>query len=99
MTLAQIKQAITGDANFKLSFNQQEDLQGNKTEWKQYFYTDLRVMVVIHNDTFTEIAKAQASGNELTNLGVKATEEISKESGKPYNKFIIVNYTPAEFSL
>ena len=99
MTLAQIKDAILGSPTAILSFNQQLDLAGNPTEWKQYFYSELRIMVVIHNDTFAEIAKAKASGEELANLGVKTSEEISKESGKPYNKFIIVNYTPAEFSL
>lgn len=99
MTLAQIKEAIFGDSNYKMSFNNQLDINNNPTGWKQYFYTELRIMIVVHTDTFNEITESIKAGQVLTSLGVQESDEVSKETKKPYKKFILVKYSEAEFSL
>lgn len=99
MTLAEIKQLIFQDSNATISFNDQLDLAKQPTGWKDYFYDNLRVRLLIHNDVFNAIVDANNAGLPLTNLSVKIKEKISKEKQEPYKEFTIIKYTPAQHTL
>lgn len=95
MNLQEVKVRLLGSADKQFGFNQSEDEKGNKDpDWMRMWDNDKREAYNIP----TEVFKMIQNNPTIDTLGIK-TEEIESKSGKPYTKFTIVNYKPAEFTL